>query len=106
MNKKEILKVLDIASLVSIVIATVLVLLFEFTGLSLLVRYSIVFYTASFLIAIVFFSLRLYYGRKKYSENSEHAIFEFQSGQKAFTITKLVFVSIAFVVSFVVLILY
>lgn len=105
MNKKDVLKILDISSLVSIVLATLLVVIFEFTGQSLLVKYAIVLYLTSFLIAIVYFSLQLVFTSKKYNL-TESSDLETQKIKKVGFIVKLILLSLASVFTLIVLILY
>ena len=72
MNKKEIIKTLDIASFISAVIATVLVIVFEFTGKYLSMKYAIVMYTVCFLTLTILFALnvRTVFSKPKQEENS------------------------------------
>lgn len=105
MNKKDILKVLDISSLVTLLVATGLAVLFEFTGKSLIMKYSIIFWTAGFLIAIVFYSLKLGFSAQKKADG-EPGPFELEKSEKVGLIVKIVLVSLAFVFSCIVLIMY
>ena len=65
MNKKDLLKTLDIASFVSAVIATVLVLAFEFSGKYILMKYAIVMYAVCFLTLSVMLGISVYDKFKK-----------------------------------------
>lgn len=105
MNKKEILKTLDLASIVSIAVATLLVIIFQFTGNSTIVKVALVLYSASFLIATVFFALKTYFVYAK-SKCNDEIMFELDKKQKAFLITKLCLSFLVFVFALVVLILY
>lgn len=104
MNKKEILKVLDIASLVSIAIATVLMFIFQFNADINLVRYSAVLYVASFLMLSVFYSLKVYFAFS--SKTKDDVEFAAEKKQKALLITKLVLAVIAFILTLVILIIF
>ena len=105
MSKKDILKTLDLASLISIVIATILVVVFEFVGSYSVIKFAIVMYTAAFLILVVFYSLKLYFSCAGTEENGEKII-EQTKKEKGFLIAKLVLGAIAFALTLVVLILY
>ena len=61
MTKKDFLKTLDIASLISIVCATIFVFAYQFSGAYNLIKFAIIMYTASFLILTVFYGLQTYY---------------------------------------------
>lgn len=104
MNKKDILKVLDIASLVSIAIATVLMFVFQFNGDINLVKYSTVLYVASFLMLSAFYSMKVFFA---FSPKTKDDIdFACDKKQKAFLITKLVLAVIAFVLTLIILIMF
>ena len=60
MNKKDILKTLDISSFVSAIIATVLVLIFQFTGNVLVMKYSVIMYVVCFLHIVCSFEFFMY----------------------------------------------
>lgn len=105
MNKKELLKTLDLAGFVSIIVATILVLIFQFTGSSSVVKVALVMYSASFLIMTTLFALKTYFVYKK-TELDGKIMFELDKKQRAFLITKLVLCFIIFVFALVVLILY
>ena len=105
MSKKDILKTLDLASLISIVIATILVVIFEFVGEYNVIKFALVMYTASFLILVSFFSLKLYFSCAGTEEAGEKIIVQSKK-EKGFLIAKLVLGVIAFALTLVVLILY
>ena len=71
MNKKDIIKTLDIASFVSAVIATILVLAFEFVGKYILMKYAIVMYAVCFLTLSVMLGINVYDKFKKQEINAE-----------------------------------
>ena len=107
MNKKEVIKTLDISSFVSAVIATLLVLIFEFTGEYMVMKVSIVMYAACFLILITMLSIRVYNTFKKKEvvegeEVSETSI----TKQKVTAILLLAGVCVAFIFTCTLLILY
>ena len=111
MSKKEILKTLDIASFVSAIIATVLVLIFQFTGSVAVMKYSIVMYTVCFLILTIVLSIKVYMTfSKKYQtettgeENKETK--ESDTKKKTLSIVYLVLSAMAFIFTLVMLILY
>ena len=105
MNKKDILKTLDIASIVSIFIATLLVFIYQFVGEYQVVRFAVIMYTASFLILTVFYAIKTYFVFSKTQENGE-MMFEQTTKDKSFLITKLVLSALAFVFTLIVLILF
>ena len=105
MNKKDILKTLDIASMVSIFIATLLVFIYQFVGEYQVVRFAVIMYTASFLILTVFYALKTYFVFSK-AQTEEGLISEQTTKDKAFLITKLVLSVLAFVFTLIVLILF
>ena len=104
MNKKEILKVFDLSSLVALAVATVLVFIFQFTWNSLVVRYALVLYTASFLLLTVFLAVKTVFCFKKIKldENEE----DYTKKQKIFLCMKLVLALVLFVFSLIIFILY
>lgn len=105
MSKKEILKTLDLAGLVSIAVATLLVVIFQFTGNTNVVKVALVLYAAAFLIATTFFALKTYFVYKK-AECDGAVMFELDKKQKAFLITKLCLCFVIFVFTLIVLIMY
>ena len=123
MNKNDVLRILDIAGLVSVVLATLLVLIFEFTGTSVLVRYAIAFYVAGFAISTIFFSMKTYDLFKKKTDDATAKNIEANETnnaelsnyaedinstrkQKVATIVKLVLSALALVFTAIVLFLY
>lgn len=113
MNKKDILKTLDIASFVSAIVATILVLIFQFTGNVLIMKYSIVMYVVCFFMLTIVLSIKVYMTfSKKYQvemaeENIEGENFEENSTKKKIlSVVCLVLSVIAFIFTFVMLILY
>ena len=110
MNKKDILKTLDIASFVSAIIATVLVLIFQFTGQVSVMKYSIVMYTVCFLMLTIVFSFKVYlaFSKKVQDEENKEDLNNEQNDtkKKTLSIVYLVLSALAFIFTFVMLILY
>ena len=71
MSKKNILKTLDNASYVSIVLGAILVLFFEIFAELLLLKFALILFGASFLILIVFSIMKLYFMQNEIKENDE-----------------------------------
>ena len=71
MNKKDFLKTLDLASFVAIIIATILVFVFQLNGEYIVIKFAIIMYTASFALMTVFYSLTLFFNLKKTTQNDE-----------------------------------
>ena len=105
MNKKEILKALDIAGIIAILIATVLAFVYQFVAEYQVIRFSIIMYTSAFAILTVFYAVKTFFVFKNIAEDGV-ALFNMSKKEKGFLITKLVLSAIAFVFTFVILILY
>ena len=105
MTKKDFLKTLDIASLISIVCATVFVLLYQFSGAYSLIKLAIIMYTASFLILVVFYAMQTYFVFAK-TKQDDKLILEMNKKDKILLITKLVLSVLAFMFTLIILILY
>ena len=69
MNKKEFLRTLDLASFVAIVLATIMVLVFQFVGDYVVIKVAVIMYAASFAIMTLFYALKLGYNIKKTTQN-------------------------------------
>ena len=104
MNKKELLKIFDLSSLVSMAIATILVFIFQFTGDSLTVRYALVLYTSAFLLLSVFLALKTIFCFRKIKIEENEA--ELSKKDKIFLCIKLALAVVLFVFSLVIFILY
>ena len=78
MNKKDIIKTLDIASFVSAIIATILVLAFEFAGKYILMKYAIVMYAVCFLTLTVMLAINIHtiFSKKQTAEENQDAVTE------------------------------
>lgn len=106
MNKKDFLKTLDLASFVAIIIATILVFVFQLNGEYMVIKFAIIMYTASFALMTVFYSLTLFFNLKKTTQNDELVVEDMNKKQRAFLITKIALSAIAFVFTLVIVILY
>ena len=104
MNKKEILKVIDLSSLVSLAVATILVFVFQFTGNALTVKYALVLYTSAFLLLSIFLAIKTIFCFKKIKIDDEEV--ELTKKDKTFLCVKLALSVILFVFSLVIFILY
>lgn len=104
MNKKEILRILDLASFISLIIATVAVIIFEIVGTYFYIKFALIMYTVAMLILSVFFAIKLYYSVKK-QENKEE-MFVLNKKQLGILITKLVLSIVVFLFTLVVLIVF
>lgn len=102
MNKKEVLKVIDIASFVAAAIATILVLIFEFTGVVTVLKVGIYMYEVCLLALIVFCGVRMFYAYRKKEEVED--ILNLSKKQKIFLIVKFILALIAFSLTTVILI--
>ncbi len=105
MNKKEILKILDIASIISIFIATLLVLIYQFVGEYQVIRFAIIMYTASFLILTVFYLLQTIFVFKNATQDGK-PMFVMEKSDKIWLVAKFVLAALAFVFTLTILILY
>lgn len=95
MSKKNILKTLDNASYVSIVLGAVLVLFFELFAKLLLLKFAIIAFGASFLILMVFNITKLYFMVHEVKENDELLV-DKEKESKAWLIVRLVLSVILF----------
>ena len=103
-DDKELLKIFDLSSLVSMAIATILVFIFQFTGDSLTVRYALVLYTSAFLLLSVFLALKTIFCFRKIKIEENEA--ELSKKDKIFLCIKLALAVVLFVFSLVIFILY
>lgn len=119
MNKNDIIKTLDIASFVSAVFATILVLVFQFTGSVAVMKYSIVMYVVCFFMLTIVLSFKVYFAfskkhqieiEKEQEDEKETEITESQetsdTKKKALSIVYLTLSAVALIFTFVLLILY
>ena len=106
MNKKDFLRTLDLASFIAIVIATILVFVFQLNGEYMVVKFSIIMYAASFALMSLFYALTLVFNLKKTTQNEELVVDDMNKKQRAFLIAKMVFSFIAFIFTLVIVVLY
>ncbi len=121
MNKKDIVKTLDIASFVAAVVATILVLIFQFTGSVSVMKYSIIMYVVCFMMLTIVLSFKVYFAfsnkhqaeeqTKTQESNVETEENDAQAEsndtkKKTLSIVYLALSAIAFIFTFVLLILY
>lgn len=107
MSKKDIVKTLDIASFVSAVVATLLVLIFQFTGTYMVMKASIIMYAVCFLLLAVLLSLKVHslFSKKEVSDG-ETVDEQTSKKQKIISTLLLALDCIAFVLTCVLLALY
>ena len=107
MNKKDIIKILDIASFIAAVAATIMVFVFQFNGSSLAIKSSIVMYAVCFLTLAVVLAFKTYDVFKNQEKVSEEESVEPKTTkQKVLAVVYLVLAIIAFVCTCVLLALY
>ncbi len=104
MNKKEVLKLLDYASYIALLIATVLIIIFEVTANMGVYKIGLIVYEVCFLILIVFTIMRISSVFKKEAKEDED--FNLTRGQKTFLIVKLVLVLLGFCLTSTMLIMF
>lgn len=104
MNKKEILKVFDLSSLVSLAVATVLVFIFQFTGNSLTIKYALVLYTSAFLLLSIFLVIKTIFCFKKIKIDEDEV--ELSKKDTIYLCIKLALSVVLFIFSLVIFILY
>ena len=105
MSKKNMLKTLDAGSYFSLLLASAFLLLYEFIGEILIMRFSVILYGAAFLMLVVLCVLKLIFIKNETKENDE-VLVEKTSENKSWLYVRLVFSAICFaftVVFFVVL---
>ena len=105
MSKKNMLKTLDLSSYFSLILASILVLIYEFVGEILVMRFSVILYGAAFLMLVVLCVLKLIFMKNETKENDEILV-DKTTESKPWLYVRLVFSAICFaftVVFFVVL---
>lgn len=95
MTKKNLLKTLDTASYVSLIVGACLVLIFEFVAELLVLRFSMILFGTAFLILCVLCSLKLYYLKHETKEDDELLINQ-KNENKTWIIVRLVFSALFF----------
>ncbi len=114
MKKDEILKYLDIASFSLIIIATCLVLIFEFVGTYALMKVSIILYFVGLLLLTVLLAMRVYFAfakaKNNASDNQGSEVTEssnsISKGKKASLIAMLVVSAAALIFTLVIMIMF
>ncbi len=104
MNKKELFKIFDLASFISLIIATISVIIFEIIGTYFYIKFALIMYTAALLTLSVLFAMKLYFSTKK-DENKDE-MFVLDKKQLGLLIAKLVISVIVFIFTLVVLIIF
>lgn len=89
MSKKNILKTIDNSAYVSLLAGAVLVLVFEFTAITFLLKLAIILFGASFLMLSVLCGMKIYYLVNQVKEGDELLIDE-KSDNKPWLIVRLV----------------
>lgn len=105
MSKKNLLKTLDMASYTSMIIAAIMVVIFEFTSTLVVFRLSIVLFAAAFLILCVLNAMKLYFMKNETKEDDELLVDKTKE-KKSWLITKLVLSACCFVLMIVFLCLF
>lgn len=95
MTKQNLLKILDIGSYVSLIIASILVLLYEFVGEAVLMKVSVVVYGVAFLMLVVLCVMKLIFMKHDAKENDELLVDKTKE-KTALIYVKLVFGAICF----------
>ena len=88
MDRKKFLSVLDYASFVSLILATILVVVFEFTGTLNVLKASIYVYDACALMLIVFAVSKIVFVYKK--EEVKDEIFVLTKSQKVWLFVRMI----------------
>ncbi len=101
--RREILKYLDYASYIALLIATVLIVVFEVSANMLFYKLGLYMYEVCFLLLIVFTFLRIYSVYKK-NAAEEDATFSLSARQKVFLFIKLALILLGFCLTTVMLI--
>ncbi len=96
MSKREMLKTLDNSSYVSLIAGAILVFIFEFTASLVLLRLSIILFGAAFLILGVLSVMKLKFMKEETKEDDE-VLVDKTKESKAWTIVRLVFSALFFV---------
>lgn len=105
MSKKNLLKTLDISSYVALVLGAILMVVFEFTAVLLLFKFSIILFASAFLMVTVLCSLKLVYIKNGAKEQEEFVV-DVTKEKKSWIITKLVLYAFCFVIMLVFLCLF
>lgn len=95
MKKKDILKTLDYSSYFSLIAASILVLIYEFVGVPVIMKISVVLYGAAFLILTVLCSMKLVFMQKETKEDDELLVDKTKES-RPWTIVRLIFSALCF----------
>lgn len=114
MKKDEILKILDIASYILIIVATFLVVLFEFVGSEIIMKIALAIYFVGLLALTALLCAKTYFefSKKSGSEvvaeenDNPETVAKLKKRKRTLLIAELVFSAAALVFSLVILILY
>ncbi len=106
MNKKILLKMLDLASFIAIIVATTLVLIFQFSGSDLTIKCAMVMYMGAFLFMGLYYFLVLGFGLKKATQDGEIVVDKPDKKQITLLSVKGAFSVAAFIFTLVIIILY
>lgn len=103
MNKKDIIKTLDIASFISAVVATILVFIFQFNGQNLVLKYSIIMYAVCFLTLAVMIGFKVHtvFSKKKTEDDVNYDV-----KQKTWVVIWFALAIVAFIFTVVLLAIY
>lgn len=102
MKKENILKILDIASFVTLIVATILVVVFELTGNMFVMKFGIYMYEVCLLLLLVFTALRIFFVYKK--EENKDETFVLSKSQKVWLFVRLALIIVAFCITSIILI--
>ena len=105
MTKKNLLKTLDYASYVSVVLGAVLVLFFEIFASLVVMKIAIIAFGASFLMLVILSAMKLYFMNNEIKENEELLVDKTKE-KKPWLIVKLVLASLMFALMIVFLCIY
>lgn len=104
MNKKEVIKIFDLASFIAVIVATICVVVFEIDGVAWQIDLAIVMYDATALMLIVMFSLKIAFSRKP--KDTDDEMFKLNRKQMGYLITKLVLSILIFLLLLIVLLIF
>ena len=107
MNKKEILKTLDLSSFIMLVISTIFVLIFEIGGNTIFVKMAIFIYAVAYLCLFVLLVLRLCFSKNAIKEEkTSEAEVNTNKNQNIKLIVGAVFSGILFLLTLIIAVLY
>lgn len=104
MNRKNILSILDIASFVCLIVATVLVFVFEGTGTESVLKAALYMFEVCLLVLLAFSVMRIIFVFKK--EDNKDSEFVLSKKEKIWLFVRLGLSLIAFCVTSVILIIF